>query len=406
MASMARPIRNYLPGLLVLAGGLYTVYYYYMYWLRVYGALCIPGYGDPIKVEVTRGIWIRLDAILFPTVFGVILTLLGVMLIWKKKFGAAVVALVLSATVINWPAFVLIAGGAILGLLFWRKTLLPAIDLPDETMEWLNHVAESPAPKSFRRLPAKRLAYSFRNEGGEHVVIKETESPEAAEREAQALSATTDRDLPAPKAIATDGPFLLMTQLDGFPFLQPLDFEAWIEEIAGILSTTHQARMPDRQAHPRPAEPVIPGWAFDRANWERAARIFREETADAAPVMIHGDFEPANVLFRDGRATGLTGWGHAGCGPAQLDVGRMRVALELIHGGNVADTFLGMYKNAAKNRGFTYCRYWDLLAVYGWLVQDPGSIASHWRRFGITTLSEDEVRRRLERFVKTLADKE
>ncbi|EMR07173.1 Phosphotransferase enzyme family protein [Bhargavaea cecembensis DSE10] len=406
MASAARPIRDYLPGLLVLAGGLYTVYYYYMYWIRVYGALCLPGYGDPVKVEVTQGIWIRLDAILFPTVFGVILALLGVMLVWKKKFGAAVVALVLSATVINWPAFIMIAGGALLGLLFWRKTLLPTIDLPDETMEWVDAEAGLSVLKSFRRLPSERLAYSFHNEGGGRFVVKETSSAESAERETRVLNAAAENGLPAPEAKATDGRFLLMPQLDGFPFLQPLDFEAWTDEIAGILTTTHSAPKPDMKARRRPAEPVIPDRAFDRANWERAARIFREETADAVPVFVHGDFEPANVLFSGGRATGLTGWDHAGSGPAQLDVGRMRVALELIHGGNVADRFLAKYKNLSKDRSFRYSRYWDLLAVYGWLEQDPGSIASHWRRFGITTLSEDEVMRRLERFVKTLTDKE
>ncbi|MFC7366271.1 MULTISPECIES: phosphotransferase [Bhargavaea] len=406
MTSMARPIRDYLPGLLVLAGGLYTVYYYYMYWLRVYGALCIPGYGDPIKVEVTQGIWIRLDAILFPTVFGVILTLLGVMLIWKKKFGAAVVAFVLSATVINWPAFILIAGGALLGLLFWRKNLLPTIDLPDKTMEWVDAEVGLSVLKSFRRLPSEGLAYSFRNENGEHFVVKETVSEQAAKREMNALTVAADRDLPAPEAKAAEGRFLLMAQMEGYPFLQPLDFEAWTDEIAGILTTTHTARMPEAKALRRAAEPVIPGWAIDRAIWERAAQIFREEMAGAVPAFVHGSFEPANVLFRDGRVTGLTGWGQAGSGPAQLDVGRMRVALELIHGGNVADRFLGTYKNLSKDRSFKYSRYWDLLAVYGWLEQDPGSIASHWRRFGITTLSEDEVMRRLERFVKTLIDKE
>lgn len=406
MATMARPVRNYLPGLLVLAGGLYTVYYYYTYWIRVYGALCIPGYGDPIKVEVTQGIWIWLDAILFPTVLGVILTLLGVMLVWKKKFGAAVVALVLSATVINWPAFILIAGGALLGLLFWRKTLLPTIVLPDETMEWVDAEAGRSVLKSFRRLPSERLIYSFRNENGGRFVVKETASAQAAERESRLLNVAADRGLPAPTAKGTDGRFLLTSQIDGFPFLQPLDFEAWTDEIAGILSTTHTARMPEIRALRRAAEPVIPGWAFDRATWERAARIFREEAADAVPVFVHGDFGPSNVLFRDGRVTGLTGWGHAGSGPAQLDVGRMRIALELIHGRNAADRFLITYKNLSKDRSFSYSRYWDLLAVYGWLEQDPGIIASHWRRFGMTTLSEDEVMRRLERFVKTLTDKE
>ncbi|KZE37141.1 hypothetical protein AV656_11200 [Bhargavaea cecembensis] len=406
MASMARPVRNYLPGLLVLAGGLYTVYYYYTYWIRVYGALCIPGYGDPVKVEVTQGIWIRLDTILFPTVFGVILALLGIMLVWKKKFGAAVVALVLSATVINWPAFILIAAGALLGLLFWQKTLLPTIDLPDETMEWVDAEAGLSVLKSFRRLPSDRLIYSFRNEEGGHFVVKETASAQAAEREFKFLNAAADQGLPAPKAIGMAGRFLLMPQIEGFPFLQPLDFEAWTDEIAGILLTTHITQIPDMKAHRPAAEAVIPGWAFERATWERAYRIFREERADAAPVFVHGDFEPANVLFLDGRVTGITGWGHAGSGPAQLDVGRMRVALELIHGGNVADRFLNTYKKLSKDRGFEYSRYWDLLAVYGWLEQGPGSISSHWRRFGMTTLSEDEVMRRLERFVKTLTDKE
>lgn len=404
MTSLARRIRDYLPGLLVLAGGLYTVYYYYMYWIRVYGALCIPGFGDPVKVEVTQGIWIRLDAILFPTVFGVILALLGIMIVWKKKFGAAVVALVLGATVINWPGFLLIAGGSLLGILIWRKTLLPVIDLPMETMEWVDEAAGITVLKSYKALPSKRLVYSFKSEDGMRYVVKETVSEELSEREFQALQTAVKKGLPVPKAVGTDGAYVLMKQIDGVPFLQPLDFELWADELAETLAAVHRSGPSGIQTGQSLSRPIVPAWAFDSDIWELAAQVDSEESKKSRITFLHGDYEPANVLFHEGHVSGVTGWTCAGDGPAQLDVSRMRVALVLIHGEEVADRFLRTYKTKTDDPSFHYDRYWDLQAVYHWLVQEPADLAAHWARFGVTTLSGEEVMRRLELFVKSLVE--
>ncbi|SIT88516.1 phosphotransferase family protein [Edaphobacillus lindanitolerans] len=409
----ARPIRNLLPGLLVLAGGIYTVYYYYMYWLRIYGALCLPGRGEPVLVEVTRGIWLRLDSLLFPTIFGVFMIGLGIMLIWKRKFSVAVLTLVLSAAVINWPGFSLIIAGSALGLIFWRKTLIPAIDLPARTFEWLGGKIGEADKRSFRELPAggegHRL-YSFKNDAGDSFVVKASLSEETAAREADALRLASARGLPVPGLLAADrdktetgAGTLLMQQLPGGPFLHPLDFDLWADGLAGLIGRVHAA---DPSGFPpanvQIAEPAVPGWAVDRAVWERAARLAAVPAAPVPHCLIHGDFEPSNVLFEEGRMSGLADWERAGTGPAQLDIGRMRIALVLIHGRKIADRFLKTYRDSA-GEGFAYGPEWDIRAISGWIREaGPSGISRLWSPFGVTTLTEEEVQRRLELFVKEL----
>ncbi|MET3574484.1 phosphotransferase family protein [Bhargavaea ullalensis] len=412
MVAATRPIRNFLPGLLVLAGGVYTVYYYYMYWLRIYGALCLPGRGDPVLVEVTKGIWLRLDSLLFPTIFGVFMILLGIMLVWKRKFGVAMLTLVLSLGVINWPGFFLAAAGAALGLVFWRKTLIPDIDLPKQALGWLDEKTAGARLRSFRELPAgegHRL-YAFKNEAGDPFVAKAFLSEQAAAREAEALRKATDRGLPVPALIAADrdktetgAGTLLLKQLPGGPFLHPLDFDLWADELAGLIARVHAADPAGFPVAPvKSAGPEIPGWAIDRTVWERAARMAESVPADSSTRLIHGDFEPANVLFNEGHASALVDWERAGTGPAQLDIGRMRIALALIHGRETADRFLKTYRETAGG-GFAYGPEWDIRAIGAWL-RETGSagLAARWIPFGVTTLTEEEVERRLELFVKDL----
>ncbi|WP_052455613.1 aminoglycoside phosphotransferase family protein [Bhargavaea cecembensis] len=412
--SAARPIRNFLPGLLVLAGGIYTVYYYYMYWLRVYGALCLPGRGDPVLVEVTRGIWIRLDSLLFPTIFGVFMILLGIMLVWKRKFGVAVLTLVLSAAVINWPGFFLVLAGALLGLVFWRKTLIPDIDLPKGTVDWIAGRVGEVKLKSFKEIPSGdgHRVYEFTNEEKEPFVVKASVHAEKAAGEADALQFAADRGLPAPELAAADvkedgqpGSLLLMRRIGGGVFLHPLSFDLWADEIADVMGRVHKADPAGaRLTDPVPADPVVPEWAIDRDIWQRAADLFAREAEDAPLRFIHGDCEPANILFDDGHVSGIVDWEHAGIGIPQTDIGRMRIALALIHGEEVADRFLKTYRESA-GEAFSYSRYWDLRAVYGWLAgSGTDGIARRWIPFGVTTLTEDEVKRRLELFVRDLVD--
>lgn len=83
---------------------------------------------------------------------------------------------------------------------------------------------------------------------------------------------------------------------------EPRDMAAEIERWAGILEKTDEADWIERG--------------------RRVAAILRERPMPASPVgLFHGDFQPGNVLFHEGRIETILDWELAGIGPQLLDIG-------------------------------------------------------------------------------------
>ena len=199
--------------------------------------------------------------------------------------------------------------------------------------------------------------------------------PDIAEREARALHAAGDADVPTPALLAVDPagtwagvPAVLMSRLPGRVDWWPSDTGRWLRRLAGVLPTIHAAPLPPAgliapfTACPQ-ASYQPPCWARYPRVWERAAEISQGPAPALPQVLVHGDFHPGNVLWRRGRVSGVVDWQAARTGPAVIDVAHCRVNL-LALGADAAERFTAWWQQAS---GDTYNPWADVVIIIGFL---------------------------------------
>jgi aminoglycoside phosphotransferase (APT) family kinase protein len=200
------------------------------------------------------------------------------------------------------------------------------------------------------------------------------------ERETQLMLA--DTGVPAPRSIALDPEGTrtgdaahLMTLLPGAMDEQRHD-DDYLQELAVTLAAIHAlrpARRPrDYQSWAVPAKRLVPDWATDPAAWRRAFAVVDQEPPAYEGTFLHRDFQPRNVLWSEGRLSGVVDWVETSWGPAGLDVAHCRTHLAFTHGTAVADRFAEAYVEATARR--EPAPYWDVLDLVGWLPS-PNRVA-------------------------------
>lgn len=60
-------------------------------------------------------------SLILPMLFGGIITVIGIITIWKRHIGLAVVSLLLAIVLMNWVGVILTIIGSILGFILWRE---------------------------------------------------------------------------------------------------------------------------------------------------------------------------------------------------------------------------------------------------------------------------------------------
>ena len=129
-----------------------------------------------------------------------------------------------------------------------------------------------------------------------------------------------------------------------------------------------------------------PSWWRGAATWERVARLAEAPPVVAEPVVIHRDFHPGNLLWVEGRLSGVVDWVEACIGPAAVDASHMRVNLAVLHGAGMAD------------RVIAGDPAWDIEAALDFLDWSPPGAVDAWAG-PWPHLSADVARGRLEAFV-------
>lgn len=81
-----------------------------------------------------------------------------------------------------------------------------------------------------------------------------------------------------------------------------------------------------------------------------------------APVLVHGDYWPGNVLWRDGRLAAVIDWEDAAIGDPLVDVGNCRLELLWAAGDRAMDAFTDRYRTQT-TVDFKRLPYWDLCAA-------------------------------------------
>ena len=126
---------------------------------------------------------------------------------------------------------------------------------------------------------------------------------------------------------------------------------------------------------------TTPAWSRVPRLWARAIKLAQEPPPPAPPCFIHRDYHPNNVLWQNGRVSGIVDWPNACRGVAGVDVAWCRQNLMFLYGVPAADGFLQAYECLAGSV-FSYHLHWDLLALLE-VLPGPPRLYPPWAEFGV-----------------------
>ncbi len=85
-------------------------------------------------------------------------------------------------------------------------------------------------------------------------------------------------------------------------------------------------------------------------------------------ALLHGDFWPGNVLWKDGQLVAIIDWEGAMLGDPLADVANNRMEILWAFGGDAMQRFTQKYQSMT-TIDFTYLPYWDLCAALRLVAQ-------------------------------------
>jgi aminoglycoside phosphotransferase (APT) family kinase protein len=187
-------------------------------------------------------------------------------------------------------------------------------------------------------------------------------------------------------------PTSLVSWLDGRPDISPTDPRAWARELGRALAAVHA--VPTERLAELPSVFDCGGGSEEMLAGPLAAEVRSRwsEVAASPEVLTHFDYWSGNVVWRDGRLTGIVDWSGAARGPRGFDLGWCRLDLVLLFDEQIADDFLLAYE-AAAGQAVDEIRLWDCWAAAR-SADAVGSWAPNYLPLGRADLGEDELRRR------------
>lgn len=299
--------------------------------------------------------------------------------------------------------------------------------LSDTMCKWIINVVNHQASiQSAHKLPGatSSVLYTLVIKEGEKersLVLREfnnvgwlSDEPDIAWHEACSLNMAARTGLPVPSLIACDKdgeacgvPVILMSHLKGEVVLKPENMQSWLQQLAESLIQIHQVNADDFSwnyfSYNEIDKIAIPEWSKVPDVWRIAISYAKKPHPKYKPCFIHRDYHPANVLWHDGKVSGVVDWANACCGPAGIDLGHCRWNLAMLYGIQIADEFLAAYQTIAGST-FYYDPYWDILSVIDTLSGSP-TVYSGWRDFGITELTDALMVERTDQYIEDLVKK-
>ena len=291
----------------------------------------------------------------------------------------------------------------------------------------MGHSALSPsagALEEVRRLagPSSAIRSVVRLDGGQHadtwrvdtagprlsVVVRQFPPGDSAGAHEQQVLRALDGlggRAPVPLGGDLDGrwsafPTSLISWLDGQADITPTDPENWAAQLGHALATVHAVPSDRLSALPsvfdgRSGSPKVlagPLATRIRSGW-------RQITA-SPEVLSHSDYWSGNVVWRDGKLTGIVDWAGGARGPRGFDVGWCRLDLVLLFDERIADVFLVAYDDRS-GRTLDNMDLWD-----GWAVARSHNGVATWvpnyAPLGRADLTGQELRRRHARWTARL----
>ena len=236
---------------------------------------------------------------------------------------------------------------------------------------------------------ARTVAVEFERSTGEreravvrlHGEVDRAGNPEIATDEFRLLKIVRAAGIPAPPPLFLDIscelfdiPYLVVSFIDGEPEFDPVNITVNILAMAEQLAAIHRVDwsrvdlsfLPARETsvvrrlRVRPDEldePLSEGRIRD------ALAACWPQSSPNAPGLLHGDYWPGNILWRDGEIAGVIDWEDAATGDPLADLGSSRLEILWIFGLDAMAAFTEQYKSLMPSLDYTDLSCWDLYAA-------------------------------------------
>ena len=167
-----------------------------------------------------------------------------------------------------------------------------------------------------------------------------------------------------------DKPWLVLDFIDGAPDFNPRAPADFVEGLAEQLAAIHRVTLGPALAFLRDHVPAL---ARQRARDARDADVdvarIRRALGDGGelrlrnrPVLLHGDFWPGNVLWRNDRIVGVVDWENARVGDPLADLAIARLEMQWLLGAGAVEQLTRAYR-ASVEVDIAALPYWDLDAA-------------------------------------------
>jgi aminoglycoside phosphotransferase (APT) family kinase protein len=243
----------------------------------------------------------------------------------------------------------------------------------------------------------------------QHGEVDRRHNPHIARDEFKLLQIAQSHGLAAPKAFYVDescdlfpSPYLVIGYVDGDTDFAPADLTEYLAQIAQELAKIHRVQdSPNLDFLPRQGK----GFGERPASLDESLgeRRIRDALEFAWPlpqvnesVLLHGDYWPGNILWKDGKLAAVIDWEDARVGDPLADLGNCRLELLWAFGDDVMNDFTRRYQSLTSVE-IADLPYWDLSAALR-----PCSKIGDW---GLDAVVERRMRAQHARFVAQALEK-
>ena len=188
-------------------------------------------------------------------------------------------------------------------------------------------------------------------------------------------------------------PCLVVSHIDGTPAEEDVDPDALVIEMADYLARLHRidGSRRDLAFLPRTGQwltdalaqaPAVPDETLSERRIRTALGSLPPPSSRHSPALLHGDFWPGNIIWRDDTIAGAIDWEDAAVGDPVAELAYARLELAWLKGPEYADKLTDRYV-AATNGAIDLGELprWDL-----WAALRPAGWVGGWEQYDSATV--------------------
>lgn len=198
-------------------------------------------------------------------------------------------------------------------------------------------------------------------------------NPQIARDECRLLEILNQAGLPVPNALhlseAHQPPFLITSFAEGSASFSDKPVPEYCHALADILHNIHSTDLGKYDLSFLPdVEHALAGqrdaWSPEQRQIQAAMRQALPRLEFNAPALLHGDFWPGNLLWKDGALSAIIDWEDAALGDPLADLGKSRLEVLWSLGAGTMKSYTARYLDLNEKLNAAALPFWDLWGAF------------------------------------------